>query len=223
MPKITLRIVLIDFILQDTSLMDYVFLRLPLYSKTEIFIRVFIFFLLSFVLWSFLRPVSLLQIIALFLIVHFINWFFNGHGFQVFYKIIGMRYSAQRAVNYILSLKEEGKRKNLSIMIYGSWSREEASEESDLDIFIINTTSNSLKRLEAGLISLKYRLLALFSLLSVDIYVIDEVTYLTWRREAKPKEKPIILNDPRGIIKDIYRRERNMQDFIRDIFRVYKA
>jgi predicted nucleotidyltransferase len=223
MPKITLRTVLIDFIFQDTSLMDHVFLGLPIYSKTEIIIRCFFFFLLSLILWSILRSMSLLQIIALFLICHFINWFFNGHGYQIFYKIIGIRYSAQRAVDYILRLKEEGERKNLSIMIYGSWSRGEASEESDLDIFIISVESNFLKSLEMGFVSLKYRLLALFALLSVDIYVIDEIDYLRWRSEAKPKEKPIILNDPTSVIKDIYRREKKLEEFLRDISRLYKA
>jgi predicted nucleotidyltransferase len=223
MTKPTLKEAFIDFIFQDTSLMDHLFLGLPIYSKTEITIRCFSLILLTLTLWGILRPESIVWIIALILISHFINWFFNGHGYQIFYKVIGMRYSAHKAINYVLKLKKEGERKSFHIMIYGSWSRGKASETSDLDIFIVNVQGNLLNSLRMGFISLKYRLLALFTLLSVDIYVIDRINYLRWRSKAKPEERPIILNDPTSIIKGIYGRERKLEEFLRDVSRLYKV
>jgi len=217
-----LKEVAIDFVFQDSSLMDHLFLGLPLYSKTEITIRYFPLFLLT--LWSVFRPDGVEWKITPILLGHFINWFFNGHGYQLFYKAVGMRYSAQKAINYILRLKQESERKGLHTMIYGSWSRGEASETSDLDIFIINVQGNLLNGLRMGFTSLKYRLLALITPLSVDIYVIDRIDYLHWRKETKSKERPIILNDPTGTIKGIYgERETKLKKFLSDLAELYEA
>jgi predicted nucleotidyltransferase len=219
MTKSILKEAFIDFALQDTSLMDHLFLGLPIYSRTELTIRYLSLFLLTLTLWSIVRPENVVGIITLILISHFINWFFNGHGYQIFYEIIGVKFSPCKTVNYVLRLKEEGEMKGFHIMIYGSWSRGEASETSDLDIFIVNVRGDLLNGLRMSFTSLKYRLLALFTVFSVDIYVIDRIDYLRWRSKAKPQEKPIILNDPTSVIKDIYRRERKFEEFLRDILR----
>lgn len=106
-------------------------------------------------------------------------------------------------------------------MIYGSWARGEASKNSDIDIFIVNVQGSTLKGLRLGLISLKYRILALIMLLSVDIYVIDKVAYLEWRSKVKPEEKPIILNDPTRAIINIYKRETELEEFIKRVSEHY--
>ncbi len=222
--KQILKEAVIDFIFQDTSLMDRLFLGIPIYSRTEITVRLIFLLLLIAFFWGLLRPKTLLELIIIVISSHFINWFFNGHGYQIFYEIIGLRYSADRAVNYILRLKEEAEEKSLHLMVYGSWSRGEATEKSDIDIFVINTESSLLKSLRLGFISMKYRLLALFTPLSVDIYVIDRLDYLKWRKKTKPKENPIILNDPTGVIRDIYEgRETKLEDFMDALKRLYKG
>uniref|UniRef100_A0A7J3YTP0 Polymerase nucleotidyl transferase domain-containing protein n=1 Tax=Ignisphaera aggregans TaxID=334771 RepID=A0A7J3YTP0_9CREN len=221
MAKPTLKEVFIDFIFQDTSLMDRLLLGLPIYSRTEITIRCLFLLLLILVLWSILRPENVAWIMVLIFISHFINWFFNGHGYQIFYRTIDMRYSAHKAINYVLRLKEECERRGLHAMIYGSWARGEASKNSDIDIFIVNVQGSTLKGLRLGLISLKYRILALIMLLSVDIYVIDKVAYLEWRSKVKPEEKPIILNDPTRAIINIYKRETELEEFIKRVSEHY--
>ncbi|MEM4523096.1 MAG: nucleotidyltransferase domain-containing protein [Nitrososphaeria archaeon] len=154
---------------------------------------------------------------------HFINWFFNGHGYQIFYSALGLRYSSRKAIGYILRLKSEAERRNLHVMVYGSWSRGNATSRSDIDIFILNLKSKSLKNsLKLGLLSAKYRLLALFNMLSVDIYIIDEVKYLEWRKEKKPTEKPIIVNDPFGFIEKFYdSKVTSFEDFLKAVRKVY--
>ncbi|MGC9106675.1 MAG: nucleotidyltransferase domain-containing protein [Infirmifilum sp.] len=123
-----------------------------------------------------------------------------------------------------MRLKDEAMKKSLHLMVYGSWSRGEATEKSDIDIFVINTESSLLKSLRLGFISMKYRLLALFTPLSVDIYVIDRLDYLRWRKKTKPKENPIILNDPTEVIRDIYEgRETKLEDFMDALKRLYKG
>ena len=217
-----LREALIDFALQDSSLMDCIFLRLPIYSKTELMIRLFILSLLISILWGAFRPTNIVEVIAIIFTSHFINWFFNGHGYQILYEVLGVEYSASKAVNYVLKLKGEAEKKSLHVMIYGSWSRGKASKSSDLDIFIVNVRGSLLDGLRMGFTSLKYRLIALFTLLSVDIYVVDRVDYLGWRSKARPDEKPIILSDPTGTMRRIYGREKELKEFLREIERIYK-
>jgi predicted nucleotidyltransferase len=213
---------LIDFIFQDTSLMDYVFLGTSLYSRSELIMRYLIFILLFLILGSIFIPKSLLHVVILMFVSHFINWFFNGHGYQIFFEVIDMEYSADKAIRYVLKLREESMRRGLHVMIYGSWARGKASKKSDLDIFIINVHGDVLSGLKMCFTSLKYRFLALFNLLSVDIYVIDKVEYLVWRSKRVPEERPIILNDPTGTIRRIYGRERGLKEFIEDVQKTYK-
>jgi predicted nucleotidyltransferase len=168
-------------------------------------------------------PKNLLYTAILIFVSHFINWFFNGHGYQIFFEVIDMEYSADKAIKYVLKLREESMRRGLHVMIYGSWARGKASKKSDLDIFIINVHGGILSGLKMCFTSLKFRFLALFNLLSVDIYVIDKVEYLIWRSKKVPEEMPIILNDPMGIIKRIYGRERDLKEFIEDIQKTYRS
>jgi len=214
---------LIDFTLQDNSLMDKAFSGLPLYSRTELIARYVIFIAIALILWSIFKPGNLLQVVVLIFVSHFLNWFFNGHGYQIFFEVINMEYLADRAIKYVLKLREESMRRGLHVMIYGSWARGKASKKSDLDIFIVNVHGGIFSGLKMCFTSLKYRFLALLNLLSVDIYVIDKVEYLVWRSKRVPEESPIILNDPTGTIRRIYRRERELKEFIEDIQKTYKS
>ncbi|MEM1510103.1 MAG: nucleotidyltransferase domain-containing protein [Thermofilaceae archaeon] len=222
MSKITFKGVIQDFLLQDTSLMDYLWHKVPIYSTTEIITRVIIFFLLTLILWFVLKPKGFL-LMMVFLLSHFINWFFNGHGYQIFYSALGLRYPSRKAIGYILRLKNEAERRNLHVMVYGSWSRGNATSRSDIDIFILNLSSKSIKNsLKLGLLSTKYRLLALFNMLSVDIYVIDRVEYLQWRREKKQAEKPIIVSDPSEFIRRFYDDKiTSFEAFLKEIRKLY--
>jgi predicted nucleotidyltransferase len=213
---------LIDFALQDNSLMDKAFSGLPLYSRTELIARYVVFTIIALILWSIFKPGNLLQVVILIFVSYFLNWFFNGHGYQILFEVIDMEYSADRAIKYVLKLREESMRRGLHVMIYGSWARGKTSKKSDLDIFIVNVHGDIFSGLEMCFTSLKYRFLALFNLLSVDIYVIDKIEYLIWRSKRVPEERPIILNDPTGTIRRIYGRERELEEFIEDIQKTYK-
>jgi len=222
MSKITFKGVIQDFLLQDTSLMDYLWHKVPIYSRTEIITRVIVFFLLTLLLWFVLKPKGFL-LMMVFLLSHFINWFFNGHGYQIFYSALGLRYSSRKAIDYILRLKNEAEHRNLHVMVYGSWSCGNATSRSDIDIFILNLNLKSIKNsLKLGLLSTKYRLLALFNMLSVDIYIIDRVEYLQWRREKKQAEKPIIVSDPSEFIRRFYDDKiTSFEAFLKEIRKLY--
>ena len=205
MARNILREAVTDFIFQDTSLMDYLFLNVPLYSRTELITRLLIFFLLIPVLWSVFRPGGIIEVTGIIFLSHFLNWFFNGHGYQILFSILSMRFSSEKAVGYVLRLKGEAERRGLHVMVYGSWASGRATSRSDIDIFVLNVDSKSvLNSLKLGLLTTKYRILALFNMLSVDIYVIDRAEYLLWRRERKPEERPVVINDPSGLIRNIY-------------------
>jgi predicted nucleotidyltransferase len=221
MTRSIFREVIIDLVFQDSSLMDHIFLGRPIYSRTELIIRCLILSLLTLILWNIFKPMNAFWIISIIFMSHFINWLFNGHGYQILYEAFGMKYSANKAIKYVLKLKRESERKNFHVMIYGSWSRGEAAKTSDLDIFIVNVQGGLLNGLGMGFTSLKYRLIALSTPLSVDIYVIDRIDYLSWRSKAKPDERPIILSDPTGIIRSIYGRESGFEKFLGDVLSIY--
>jgi predicted nucleotidyltransferase len=217
-----LKAILIDFVLQDPSLIDHIFLKLPIYSKTELMTKFFTLFLSILILWYAFRPADIVGVIIIILIGHLISWFFNCHRYQIFYEVLGLEYSASKAINYVLKLKKEAEKKGLHVMIYGSWSRGKASKSSDLDIFIVNVRGDLLDGLKMGFTSLKYRLIALLTLVPADIYVVDRLEYLSWRSKSRPDEKPIILSDPTGTIRRIYGKERELEEFLKEIERVYR-
>jgi len=204
--------------------MHYLFTGLPLYSKSELIIRMLIFVILTLILWNIIKPANILWIMLILILSHSINWIFNGHGYQILYESLRIKYAAYKAEDYVLRLRAEAERRGLHVMIYGSWSRGEATRYSDIDIFIVNVHESLSKGLRLCLTSLKYRLLAITMLLSIDIYVIDRLDYLNWRNRAIPKENPIILNDPTGTIKGIYgEKETKLEDFISALVELYEA
>lgn len=222
MSKSTLISIIEDFLLQDTSLMDYLWFKIPIYSRTEIVTRTIIFVFLSFVLLLIIKPQGLFIVLVL-LLGHALNWFFNGHGYQILYSILNVSFFAKKAVKYISKLKSEVEHKGLHVMVIGSWSTGTATRHSDIDILVLNIDSKGIiYMIKLGLLSSKYRLLALFNILSVDIYVIDKIEYLQWRKKRKPMERPIVINDPMGIISRIY--EKNIiafEDFIKLLYEIY--
>jgi len=215
--------ILEDFIIQDSSLMDYLWHRIPVYSKSEIIARVAVFLAVSSFLWLVIRPNTVFSALVILFTAHFLNWFFNGHGYQIFFKAIKLEYSARKAVKYIMKLKREAEAKGLHVMVYGSWSRGKATSKSDIDIFVVNVRGDIIEGLRLTFISMKYRVQALINLLSVDIYVIDKTEYLMLRKQKKPEESPIIVNDPTGTIKRIYAgKETSFEEFLNKIKTVYK-
>jgi len=218
-----LREFLVDFIFQDTSLIDYLFLKIPIYSKTEIITRLLLFSLITLILLFTFRPQGAMSLLAMVILGHLINWFFNGHGYQILYSLLNVQFSSEKAIGYILRLRSYAESKNLHVMIYGSWASGRATSRSDIDIFVLNIDSRSIRRsLKLGLLSTKCRLLALFNMLSVDIYVIDRVEYLQWRREKKQAEKPIIVSDPSEFIRRFYDDKiTSFEAFLKEIRKLY--
>ncbi|MEM2425054.1 MAG: nucleotidyltransferase domain-containing protein [Candidatus Bathyarchaeia archaeon] len=218
-----IREIIIDFIFQDTSLIDRLFLKIPIYSETEILTRFFLFSLIFLVLVLILRPHHLTDFLTFGILGHLVNWSFNGHGYQIIFELIGISYSADNAINYVLKLRSEAIERGLHVMIYGSWSSGTATKNSDIDIFIINVNHFGLQRLKLGLLSIKYRLIALFTPLSVDIYVVDRVEYLYLRIFRKPYEKPIILCDPTNTLGIIYgERKTSLEEFFHRVNKILK-
>jgi len=216
--------ILEDFIIQDSSLMDYLWHKIPVYSRSEIVARAAVFLTVSSLLWLALKPSTPFSALAILFTAHFLNWFFNGHGYQIFFEAIKLEYSARKAVKYIMKLKKEAEAKGIHVMVYGSWSRGKPTSRSDIDIFIVNVRGNIIEGLRLALISMKYRVQALINLLSVDIYVIDKIKYLELRKQKKPGENPIIVNDPTGTIKRIYAgKETSFEEFLYRIKTVYKS
>ena len=165
-------------------------------DKTERLFRLLLDGLMTLVLYVILINFissGYAALIFAFLIAHTFNWIFNGQLF-VLGRYIGIYPNKHEDFEeYLKGLKYRAERaKSIqSVIVYGSMSREELKESSDLDVRIIRKKGfiNGLKSCLFGLYERKW---ALFNKFPLDIYVIDNVKHLC---KMRADEIPIILHD----------------------------
>lgn len=176
---------------------NWIFQGMLYADKTERVFRLLLDGLMTLILYAFFINLILdthIVLIFSFFVAHTVNWIFNGQLF-VLGRYVGIKPKKQdKFCIYINELKSRVEReKSIQLVaIYGSLSREELNENSDLDVRIIRK-NGFLNGLRACLFGFSERTRALFSRFPLDIYVIDSPNHLLKMRKD---ESPKILYDP---------------------------
>lgn len=165
-------------------------------DKTERLFRLLLDGIITLVLYIiFINFISsgYIALIFSFLIAHTFNWIFNGQLF-VLGRYIGIKPNKHNEFEeYLKGLKYRAERtKSIqSVILYGSMSRKDLKNSSDLDVRIIRK-KGFLNGLRSCLFGLYERKWAFFNKFPLDLYIIDSVKHLS---KLRVDENPIILYD----------------------------
>lgn len=146
-----------------------------------------------------------LAVLIGFAIAHTINWIFNGHLF-VIGRFVGFTKTApQKIWKYMMGIEERVRHKPFlsGVIVLGAVTRgENVRETSDVDIRFVR--ERGLRNaLLANCYGMYEKTRALFHRFPLDLYVYDSFDSLDRLRED---EQPIILYDPKGILKQRYKK-----------------
>ncbi|MDI6644165.1 MAG: hypothetical protein QME14_03830 [Methanobacteriaceae archaeon] len=170
---------------------NWTFQSLLYMDKTEKLFKLLIDLIGFLIIFMVLNQLVLLYIafILSIIIVHTLNWIFNGHIFALLktFGIIKTDYGT--FIEYIDYLKEKSSKENsISLVVaYGSLSREKIKETSDLDIRIIRK-KGFICGVRACIFTMFERTNSFINRFPLDIYVGDSFEFL-----KKADEKPIII------------------------------
>ena len=132
-----------------------------------------------------------IALIFAFLIAHTFNWIFNGQLF-VLGRYIGIKPNRHETfINYMDELKYRAEKEISiqSVAVYGSMSRKESSESSDLDVRIIRK-KGIIHGLRACMFGFYERKWALMNKFPLDLYIVDSIEHL---KKIDANENAIIL------------------------------
>lgn len=180
---------------------NWIFQGMLYADKTERAFRLLLDGLMTLILYAFF--INLIQgaytvLTFSFFVAHTVNWIFNGQLF-VLGRYVGVKPKKQDHFDkYINKLKYRAEReKSIKLVaVYGSMSRNDLSESSDLDVRILRKRG-FLNGLNACLFGFSERTIALFSRFPLDMYVIDSPNHLL---KMRSDEVPEILYDPHNIL-----------------------
>lgn len=146
---------------------------------------------------------DLMEFILLsFCLAHTICWIFNGHFFVLLKDLSLKRTDINSFIRYLYPLRSRFSKESsiAAIAAFGSLSRGELTENSDLDIRVIRRkgTVNGLR--SCGCVFLE-RCRAFFNRFPLDIYVLDSAAKLLNLRKDEP---PVILHDSYGMLQRMY-------------------
>lgn len=135
------------------------------------------------------------------MLAHTLNWIFNGQLFVLLKNLKLTKTESKRFIQYLNDLKKRIEKENsiLAAAAFGSLSREQLKETSDLDVRIIRK-KGLINALRACLFVLLERMGSFFNKFPLDIYVLDGFKSL-----SKLNEQPILLHDSKSMLKEYYR------------------
>lgn len=181
---------------------NWIFQGMLYADKTERAFRLFLDGLMTLILYAVFTNLILGVYTGLtlsFFVAHTVNWIFNGQLF-VLGRYVGIKPKKQdEFCNYVNKLKYRAEReKSIQLVaVYGSMSRKQLSESSDLDVRIVRKRG-FLNGFKACLFGFSERTRALFSRFPLDMYVIDSPTHLF---KLRADEIPEILYDPNNMFR----------------------
>lgn len=200
--KYSLQSILIDWLFQDIGLIQRLFSGEPFFAPSELLCRSLLELTLSLTLMTLLSyfiPILYALIVA-FLLIHSLNWYFNGHGFLIFLTLFGPVCPQEKRKAFVKGLAFSFETKNVSSVLYGSLSLEKSNERSDIDVFVIND-QGLINGLKLSILVTAKRVQAIIHSVPLDIYCIDDYRYLIRRINIRKKEKSfLILSDPKNRI-----------------------
>jgi predicted nucleotidyltransferase len=162
-------------------------------EKTEKAFFLIFDLLLFFPLWFFLSFVTNLLFSALgaLLVAHTIHWLFDGHIYVMLKNLGRCKTPITKFSNYTNGLSERAKHEKsiFSIIAFGSLSRNEFSDSSDLDLRIVRKPG-LVNGIRACSFTLLERGRALVDKFPLDVYTLDSPRNLS---KMSPDEPPIII------------------------------
>ena len=138
-----------------------------------------------------------------FVTAHTINWLLNTH-FWVMGRYLGITHNPpSKILTYIRFLAEvaQGRAFLLGVVVFGNMTRGGVVRpDSDIDVRYVREKGLA-NAVRANLFSLREKIRALFLKMPLDSYICDELSSLDRLRK---EERPIILYDPHGVLKEKY-------------------
>lgn len=170
-------------------------------DTTEKLFKILIDILFFMPIYFVLRSYCLLSVSVAIVLAHTINWIFNGQLFVLLKNLKLTKTKSECFIQYLNELKKRIEKENsiLAAAAFGSLSREQLKEISDLDVRIIRKRG-VVYGLRACFFVLLERSRAFFNKFPLDIYVLDSFKSLT-----KLNEQPILLHDSKSMLKEYYR------------------
>ncbi|HHV34610.1 MAG TPA: hypothetical protein GXX59_03410 [Syntrophomonadaceae bacterium] len=146
-------------------------------------------------------PVIYATILSL-IICHTMNWILNGQIFVVLknLKMVSNPPECFRKYINVLARRIEQKNYILAAAAYGSLSKQQLEDSSDLDVRIIRK-SGFLNGVKACAFVATERSRALIKRFPLDIYVLDDVHKIEQQIDRSEANNPVILYDPDMLLK----------------------
>ena len=161
-----------------------------------------IFALTIFTLFSFHLTLPT-AIISSIIIAHTVNWTFNGNIWAIL-KHSGKKCDVDKKIEFLRTLEERAinsSESSLAVIAFGSLSRGQFSETSDIDIRIVRKPNMS-GYITANIFALHLRSTAFIKRIPLDLFVLDDINQL--KTHIRPEEPPVIISDPGNVISGIY-------------------
>ena len=172
-------------------LINWTFQSLLYMDKTEKIFKLMLDLILFIIFFIILKQLMIMYIaiIISLIIAHTINWMINGHIFALLKTFGIVRTKPEIFIRYLNNLKEKSSNEESILLTatFGSISREELKETSDLDIRIVRK-KGYINGFKSCIFTMIERSWAFFNKFPIDIYVLDEPKKL-----EELKESPIIL------------------------------
>jgi predicted nucleotidyltransferase len=139
---------------------------------------------------------------------HTLHWLFDGQLYGLA-RIFGLSSTkSEHFMDYTEGLRERAKKEKsiLAIAVFGSLSRKQLTESSDLDIRVIRQPG-ALNGMRASIFTFLERSRALMGKIPLDVFVCDDFRSLL---KLDPEELPVILYDPTGRLEE-YKRQKQQR------------
>lgn len=181
--------------------------------KSELVFRMILelfFAILVFVGLFFFTSIVASLILSL-VIAHTVNWLVNGN-FWVTQKFFGRVCDLRKMLDYLSKMRAKklfSRHGILAIAAFGSLSRGQFKESSDLDIRIVRR-SGGLEWIKANSFALGARLKAFVRGIPVDILVLDNVNQIY--EHISRQEPPVVVYDPQDSLSKIHESPMSLTD-----------
>ncbi len=175
-------------------------------DTTEKVFKILLDILFFIPIYFIFRGYGSLSLFIAIIFTHTINWIFNGQIFVLLKNLRLTKTEPERFIQYLNDLQKRIKKENsiLAAAAFGSLSRGQLKETSDLDIRIIRK-KGVINGFRACLFVLSERTRALFNKFPLDIYVLDDVTTIKRHIDKVEIKKLIMLYDPYKILEGVFK------------------
>jgi len=185
---------------------SWIFQGILYMDKTEkifkLSLDIFLFFFLMFILKRYIS--TFMSVLIVIVIAHTFNWIFNGQLFVALKNLKLVKNDLSVFYQYINNLRRRVlyEESILAVAVFGSLSRGEIKETSDLDIRIIRKKGikNGFK---ACFFVMKERGKAFFKKFPLDIYVLDNVKNIEKHIGKTEIEKLVPIYDPENVFQEL--------------------